>query len=256
MTAMRRASLLVALMASSRAAIASDPADSARRAACRASVTADKLLAAPNDPELYDYASCSELVTGRAGLCDAFPGGPKSAAKAPLEHEVIAADGTVKRETTYGTCYSRAAAYRFLSLLVSGASDKELRPQMKLLLYGENLPVDEVLRTYTGAYRGQTLEGLARPDLARVGFFHHVLGAKACASVKPAGLKRECYKKAAALAAIRAKDAARCQEGDFLCRALLTGPGVCQEIGDRIVGRFCDGRKDLPPVKLAPVPKA
>ena len=252
---MRRASLIVAIIAAASPAAAADPAETAKRVACRASVTADKLLKSPNDPALFDYAACSELVTGRAGLCDTFPGGPKSAAKAPHEHEVVGSDGKVKKETTYGICVSRAAAYRFLSSLVAGASDDKLRPQMKLLLYGENLPVDEVLRTYVGAYRTQSLEGLARPDLARRGFFNHVLGAKACETVKPAGLKRECFHKAAALEAIKSKNAGRCSEGDFLCRALLTGPGVCKEIGDGIVVRFCDGRKDMPPVKLVPVPR-
>jgi hypothetical protein len=250
MTALRLSLLLAAIPAA-----AGDPAEAAKRAACLKSMTADKLLSAPADAELYDYAACSELVTGRAGLCDAFPGGPKSAAPAKFDNEVVGSDGKVKKETLYDVCVSRAAGYKALTLLAAGATDEELRPQVKLLLHGESEPVDEVLRTYAGAYRTQSLEGLARPDLARRGFFNHVLGPKACAKVTPPGLRRECFKKAMTLEAIKAKDAERCQEGDFLCRAAIQGAGVCKAIGDRVVSRFCGGRSELPPVKLKPKPK-
>ena len=210
-------------------------------AACQASVTPESLLRHPTDPELYDYAACSELISGRTDLCDAFPGGPASGEAADLRHEVVRSDGKVHLDSLYGVCYSRAAAYRLLSLLVKGgASDDALRAQMKLLLHDEDLPVDEILRTYVQVFKTGSLAGVTRPDLARIGFFNHLVGRAACAEVSLDGLRRECVRKAAALEALRAKDASKCLAGDFLCEALLSGKEVCRKMGRRIVRRVCN----------------
>jgi hypothetical protein len=243
-----RAAASALLLAAAGASAAETPRSS--RADCLASIRVDPR--APTDPELYDDAACSELATGRAGLCDRFQGGPASRDKPDQKYEVVRADGRVHRESLYGVCVSRAAAYRFLALLVDGAPDERLRPQLKLMLYGEDVPLEDVLRTYVGAYRTGSLSGLARPDLARVGFFNHVLGADACRGVKLSNMRRECLKKAAVIDAYRSKDASRCQENDFLCRALILGPGVCREIEDRIAARFCAKAAPAPPVELAP----
>jgi hypothetical protein len=237
------------ILAAAGAGAAAEPRPSPR-ADCLASVFVDPR--APTDPELYDYAACSELVTGRAGLCDRFQGGPASRDKPDQKYEVVRADGRVHHESLYGVCVSRAAAYRFLALLIDGASDDRLRPQLKLMLYGEDVPLEDVLRTYVGAYRTGSLSGLARPDLARLGFFNHVLGADSCRSVTLSNMRRECLKKAAVVDAYRSKDASRCQENDFLCKALLLGPGVCREIEDRVVARFCAKALAPPPVEVTP----
>ena len=246
---MRRAGVLAAFFAFAGPAAAAEP-ESPLRADCLASIASDSR--APTDPELYDYSACLELVTGRVGLCDRFQGGPASRDRPDQKYEVVRADGRVHHESLYGVCVSRAAAYRFLALLIDGAPDAQLRPQLSLMLYGEDVPLEDVLRTYVGAYRTGSLEGLARPDLVRVGFFNHVLGPKSCRDVSLSNMRRECLKKAAVVDAYRSKDASRCQEKDFLCKALLLGPGVCREIEDRVVARFCDAASKLPPVKLAP----
>jgi hypothetical protein len=249
MREMRRAAALALIFTAAGAAAAAEAAPRSR-ADCLASVSVDPR--APSDPELYDYAACSELVTGRAGLCDRFQGGPASRDKPDQKYEVVRADGRVHHESLYGVCVSRAAAYRFLALLIDGAPDERLRPQLKLMLYGEDVPLEDVLRTYVGAYRTGSLTGLARPDLARLGFFNHVLGADACRSVALSNMRRECLKKAAAVDAYRSKDASLCQENDFLCKALLLGPGVCKEIEDRVAERFCAQAPTPSPVELAP----
>jgi hypothetical protein len=238
-----------AVLAVAAAAAAAAP-EPAWRAACLASAAAHPR--APADPELYDYAACSELVTGRAGLCDRFPGGPGSKDKPGQTYEVVRADGLVHHETLYGVCVSRAAGYRFLALLVDGAPEEQLRPQLRLMLYGEDVPLEDVLRTYVGAYRTGSLTGLARPDLVSVGFFNHVLGLDSCRSVSLSNMRRECLKKAAALDAYRSKDVSRCRDGDFLCKALVLGPDVCGEIEDRIVRRFCGAPAQPAPVGPAP----
>lgn len=229
-------------------------ADPSGGGSCLASTTPESLLRDPADPRLYDYAACSELTTGRTDLCDAFPGGPLSSAKPLRGQTIVRADGSLGRETLYGVCVSRAAAYRLLALLASGAPDAEMIPQMRLLLYGEDIPAAEVLRAYVEVYRNGRLDGTSRPDLARIGFFNHVLGKEACRKVELNHLRRECRRKAAALEAFRAKDPGLCLEGDFLCRALLLGPEVCRRIGDPIVRDHCEKRNGIQKVPTNPPP--
>lgn len=218
------------------------------RDTCRSATPPESLLKHPTDPELYDYAACVELITGRTDLCDAFPGGPASAEPADPQHEVVRSDGKVHLDSLYGVCYSRAAAYRLLALLVKGgAADDALRAQMKLLLHDEELPVDEILSAYVQVFKSRSLAAAARTDLARVGFFNHLVGRAACAQISLSGLRRECSKKAATLEALRAKDASKCLAGDILCEALLSGKEVCRKIGLRIVRRVCDQDQPAPP---------
>jgi hypothetical protein len=215
---------------------------------CLKSVTADELLKNPEDPELSYYASCVELVTGRAGLCDAFPGGPASKRPAKKEYEVVRADGRLRRDDSYGACVSRAAAYRILALLSDGAGRDRLLPQMRLLLHGESVPPEQALDAYLRIFKTGTLAGAPRQDLVKVGFFHHVLGARACRDVASPELRQECLEKAAALSAYKRKKPSECLKGDLLCRALLGGAPVCREWGERIVARRCAA----PPPVLSP----
>lgn len=229
---------------------AAAPAD---QEACLAANNPAALLKAPSDPELYDYVACTELATGRTHLCDYFPGGPRSKADPARSYTVVRADGRTHDETLYGVCVSRAAGHRFLQLLVAGAPESELLPQMRRMLYGEDVPAEQVVRAMVHAWRTQSLKDSPRPELARLGFFDHLLGKEACRKLREGKIRQECFLKAAAIEAIRAKDASRCLTDDFLCRELVQGPAVCGEIAERIAGRRCvEAPASPPPAKERP----
>lgn len=209
-------------------------------------MTPERLLAHPLGPVsgewLYEYATCEELVRGDESLCPYFPGGAKFARKgeAPLTFTFVDKDGKEKPTYEYGVCTSRAAGYLLIKGLVAGVPKKALLPYAKRMLYGvQGVTPEALVDDASAVYKEGRVDAAPDRALAAQGFFHHLAGAAACASVPGDTLRRECARKAAAVRALKKGDASLCAAGDLMCRALVDGPRDCAEPGRQAVAAFC-----------------
>ncbi|HEX4046417.1 MAG TPA: hypothetical protein VH309_01205 [Elusimicrobiota bacterium] len=220
----------------------------AKRELCLREITPESMIAhqfgAQTRQGLYDYATCTELVSGKPSLCGFFPGGPR--VQAPLSpalrlYTEVGGDRKIHRVFEYDVCDSRSAGYLLLAGLVSGKPRETLLPYARRMLNGEkSTKPEELLEVSSEVYHSRALAAGALPKLVRAGFFNYLLGRRACAGVRLARLRRECEWKGAAVDALRAGRPELCAARDLMCRALFAGESVCRETGRDAVRLFCD----------------
>jgi hypothetical protein len=222
-----------------------------KRDYCLRWITPEKMVLHQYGPAsrqgLYDYATCMEVVSKDDDLCDYFPGGPKPRGKLSKEgapekkYTYVKSDGKIHFTYEYGVCTSRAAGYLLLKALVEDRPLEELVPYARRMLYGEKgISPEDFAEAARAIYKSGRQEWPKHPEIAKRGYFNYLLGDEACGLVALKKLQGECRMKAAALAALKAGDPARCQKYDLMCEALFKGEKSCEEPGRAAVKSFCD----------------
>jgi hypothetical protein len=200
--------------------------------------------------KLMIYAECADLRSTRS-LCNYFPGGPWShdtSTEALTDYIYVHSSGEARLMSAYWACRSKAPGYELISLLVSSAPSSALLPAWRLLLHEaeEVRPEDAALASQEIFRSGKVASDKVAPAVLKAGFFHYLTGARACADVRIPRLRGECLAKAAAIEAVKMKDASRCLPDDVLCRGLIAGPSVCAGVGEEAVSLHCRGWLSAP----------